>query len=144
METKQGECKNFINLGVVLDAKGNVLMIRRAEKEEGKEGAVLEWAFPGGKQKYEETREDCAKREVLAETGYDIKPIRQISLRIHPQFLITIVYHLCRLNYPKPVAEPSEPHEVAEIKWVKPEKIKSLITTDLDPLVAKELGILLE
>ena len=144
MENKQGECKNFINLGVVLDAKGNVLMIRRAKKEEGKEGAVLEWAFPGGKQKYEETREDCAKREVLAETGYDIKPIRQISLRIHPQFLITIVYHLCHLNFPKPVAEPSEPHEVAEIKWVKPEKIKSLITTDLDPLVAKELGILLE
>ena len=141
MENKQGECKNFINLGVVLDAKGNVLMIRRAKKEEGKEGAVLEWAFPGGKQKYEETREDCAKREVLAETGYDIKPIRQISLRIHPQFLITIVYHLCHLNFPKRVAEPSEPHEVAEIKWVKPEKIKSLITTDLDPLVAKELGI---
>ena len=141
MENKQGECKNFINLGVILDAKRNVLMIRRAKKEEGKEGAVLEWAFPGGKQKYEESREDCIKREVLAETGYDIKSIRQISLRIHPQFLITIVYHLCQLNFPKPVVEPSEPHEVAEIKWVKPEKIKELITTDLDPMVAKELGI---
>lgn len=140
-ENKQGECKNFINLGVILDAKRNVLMIRRAKKEEGKERAVLEWAFPGGKQKYEESREDCIKREVLAETGYDIKSIRQISLRIHPQFLITIVYHLCQLNSPKPVAEPSEPHEVAEIKWVKPEKIRDLITTDLDPLVAKELGI---
>lgn len=141
MENKQGECKNFINLGVILDAKRNVLMIRRAKKEEGKEGAVLEWAFPGGKQKYEENREDCVKREVLAETGYDIKSIRQISLRIHPQFLITIVYHLCQLNFSKPVAEPSELHEVAEIKWVKLEKIRNLITTDLDPLVAKELRI---
>ncbi|MEK7635723.1 MAG: NUDIX hydrolase [Patescibacteria group bacterium] len=141
MEKKQGECKNFINLGVVLNNKREVLMIKRAKKEEGKEGAVLEWAFPGGKQKYEESREDCVKREILAETGYDIKPIRQISLRIHPQFLITIVYHLCQLNLPKPATEPSEPHEVAEIKWVKPEKIKELITTDLDPLVAKELGI---
>lgn len=140
-ENKQGESKNFINLGVVLDAKGNVLMIRRVKKEEGKEGAILEWAFPGGKQKYDENREECVKREVLAETGYDILPIRQISLRIHPQFLITIVYYFCRLNSSKPIAEPSEPHEVAEIKWIQPEKIKNLITTDLDLAVAKELGI---
>ena len=41
-------------------------MIKRAKKEEGKEGAVLEWAFPGGKQKYEESREDSVKREILA------------------------------------------------------------------------------
>jgi len=30
---------------------------------------------------------------------------------------------------------------VAEIKWVKPEEIRNLITTDLDPNVAKILGI---
>jgi len=35
-----------------------------------------------------------------------------------------------------------EPHEVAEIRWVKIEEIQNLITTDLDPLVKKEIEAL--
>mgnify|MGYP000008677480 CR=1 FL=1 len=135
------EAKDFINLGIVLNGKGEVLMIRRVKEEKGKEDAVLTWAFPGGKQRFDETREKCVEKEILEETGYDVRSIKQISLRVHPQFLVMIVYHLCKLNSPKPVAKPREPHEVAEIRWVKPKEIKNLITTDLDPNVAKELGI---
>ena len=135
------EAKDFINLGIVLNKKGKVLIIRRREKEEGKEGAILEWAFPGGKQRFQETREECVKREVLSETGYDIKPIRQISLRIHPQFPVMIVYHLCQLNSRNPIQKPSEPEEIAEIRWVKAKELKNYFTSNLDPKVAKELGI---
>lgn len=138
-EVKKQESANFINLGVIINDKKEILMIRRAKPEKGSDGSVLEWAFPGGKQRYDETREKCVEREVLVETGYDIKSIKQISLRLHPQFLVTIVYHLCFLNSPKPIAEPQEPHEVAEIRWVKPQEIKKLITTDLDSLVEKEI-----
>ncbi len=138
---KKKESKDFINLGIVLDDKEKVLMIRRVKEEKGKNDSVLKWAFPGGKQKYSESREECVRREILDETGYDIKPVHQISLRVHPQFLITIVYHLCSLNSPEPIVEPSEPHEVAEIKWIEISKIRSLITTDLDPDVARELGL---
>ena len=49
--------------------------------------------------------------------------------------------YLCRLLETKPVAAPSEPWEVAEVKWVKPEQIKELITSSLDPNVAQELKI---
>ena len=45
------------------------------------------------------------------------------------------------LNSPQPIDGPKEPHEVAEIRWVKPEEIKNLITTDLDPKVAAALKI---
>ena len=135
------EAKDFINLGVVVNDKDEVLMIRRKQKETGKGGAVLEWAFPGGKQRYAETREQCVQREVLDETGYDIESIRQISLRVHPEILVFIVYHLCRLKSKKPIAKPSEPHEIAEIKWVAPSQIKSLITTTLNSEVAKQLDI---
>lgn len=131
------ESTRFINLGVVLNKKGEVLMIRRAEHEKGKDGTELTWAFPGGKQRLNESREECVHREVLAETGYDATSSRQISMRVHPQFLVLVVYHLCSLNAEKPVAEPSEPHEVAEIRWVKPPEIEKLITTDLDPVVKK-------
>jgi ADP-ribose pyrophosphatase YjhB (NUDIX family) len=138
---KGEESKKFINLGVVLNNKGEVLVIRRVKKEEGEGGSTLEWAFPGGRQRYEEKREDCVKREVCDETGYDVEPIKEISLRVHPQILIMIAYYLCKLKSPDQICEPKEPHEVAEIKWVKKEELQKLFTTDLDPKVAKELGI---
>jgi len=139
---KKEESDNFINLGVVFNKKREVLMIRRKKIETGHDGSILEWAFPAGKQRYDETRNDCVKREILAETGYEVNPIREISMRVHPQFHIFIVYHLCDLVSPKPVAQPMEPHEVAEIRWVKIEEIQNLITTDLDPLVKKEIEAL--
>lgn len=116
-------------------------MIKRVEKETGLDGSILTWAFPGGKQRFNESREECVKREILAETGYDVRPTQQISIRLHPQFFVTIVYHLCYLNDEKPVAEPTEPHEVAEVKWIKTEEIKNFITTDLDPAVKKVLDL---
>jgi len=136
------ESKKFINLGIIVNNKDKVLMIRRKQKEVGGNGAVLEWAFPGGKQRFGETREQCVEREVLDETGYSIESTKQISLRVHPEILVLIVYHLCRLKTEKPVAEPKEPDEVAEIKWVKKQNIKNLITTNLDEKVSKELNLL--
>lgn len=135
------ESPDFLNLGVVLNKKGEVLMIRRAQKEVGRDGSVLTWAFPGGRQRFNESRSECVKRGVLVKTGYNIEPIKEISLRYHPQFLVGIAYHFCRLVSPKPIAEPSEPREVAEIRWIKPQEIKGLITTDLDPKVSQKLGL---
>lgn len=135
------EATKFINLGVVLNKSGEVLMIRRVKPETGSDSSVLTWAFPGGKQRLTESRQDCVRREILAETGYDVKHIKQISLRKHPQIEMWIAYHLCRLNSESPMAKPSEPHEVAEIRWVKPPEILSLITTDLDPGIRKELRL---
>ena len=141
MKNQSEEAKDFINLGIVLNNKGEALMIKRVKPETGRDGSILSWAFPAGKQRYRETREECVKREILAETGYDVESVRQIDLAFHPQFSIMIVYHLCKLNNPEPIASPQEAHEVAEIKWVKPSEIKNLITTRLNPKVAKELKI---
>lgn len=136
------EVKDFINLGVVVDDKDEVLMVRRVKKETGKEKAVLEWAFPGGRQRLDESRNDCVKRHILSETGYDIDSIEQIVLRIeHVQFPIMVAYHLCRLKLEKPIAKPKEPYEIAEIKWVKKQDIKGLVTTHLDEKVSQELGL---
>ena len=135
------EAKDFVNLGIVLNSKEEVLMVRRKRKESGSGGAVLEWAFPGGKQRYKESREECVQREVLNETGYNIEARKQISLRMHPEIPVFIVYHLCKLKLEKPVSKPKEPHEIAEIKWIKKENIKNLVTTNLDEKVAQELEI---
>ena len=137
----QEEATKFINLGIVPNKEGEILMIRRKKEESGKDDTVLKWAFPGGKQKLSESRNDCVRREILAETGYSVTPVKQISLRKHPQIEMWIAYHLCKLNDENPIEEPSEPHEVAEIKWIKRDDIVSLVTTDLDVKIQKELGI---
>lgn len=135
------ESKSFINLGIVLNANGEVLLIRRKKVEAGKRGAVLQWAFPGGKQKFGESRKEGVEREVLAETGYRVEAIKEISLRVHPEFPVMVVYHLCKLVNHEQEAKIGEPWEVEEIRWVKPEEIRKLITSDLDKKVAEELGI---
>jgi len=137
------EVEDFINLGVLRNERGEVLIVRRVEKEKSeKDNSILIWSFPGGKQRLNETREECVKRKVAEKTGYDVASIKQISLRMHSQFPVMIVYHLCRLISPKPIIDkPTESYKIAEIKWVEPKEIRKLFTTDLDPDVAKELKI---
>lgn len=141
MDKKIKKSKDFINLGVVIDSKNQVLMIRRAKPEKGKEGAVLKWAFPGGGQYVGETHEECVEREVLSETGYDVEACQEIDLSSHPQFPAMIVYHFCELKSPKPVAEPKESEEIAEIRWVKTQQVRELITSALNSKVAEKLGV---
>jgi len=135
------ESKTFINLGIVLNKKKEVLLIKRKHPEKSRKGGVLKWAFPGGKQKYDESRKECVEREVLDETGFDIRQIKEISLRVHPEFPVTVVYHLCQALEPRKFKDTKEPWEVEEIRWVKPEMIRKLITSDLDEKVALELKI---
>ena len=141
MLNNRKESKTFINLGVVLNDKGEVLMIRRRVLEKGKDNSVLEWAFPGGRQRLNETRQESIKRHILSETGYDIQWDRQIDLAFHPEIPVFIAYHLCSLISPDPIQKSQEPHEIVEIRWVKSEDIKRLISTTLNPKVANELGI---
>ena len=108
----------------MLNDKGEVLMIRRKVSKTGINGSVLQWTFPGGKQRLNETREECVKREVLIETGYDIEPIKYISLRLRSKFPVTIIYHLCVLKSKDPITKPKKLHAIAEIKWIKPKDIK--------------------
>ncbi len=137
------EAPDFINLGIVVNDNGEVLMIRRKNKEKGRTGAVLEWAFPGGRQHLNESRNECVKRTILGETGYSIEVVKEIVLRIeHVQFPIMVAYHLCGLRSGKPVAKPKEPKEIAEIKWIKKQDIRDVITTNLDKKVAQELKII--
>lgn len=44
------------------------------EKEECPRGGF--WCFPGGRLEFDESPEDCARREVLEETGLSIKNLR--------------------------------------------------------------------
>jgi len=141
LSRKKIEVKDILNLGVIINSRGEVLLIKRVKEEKGGGGSILTWAFPGGKQNLNEDRKECIEREVLEETGYRIEPITEISMRSHPQFPVFVVYHLCKLVFPEPVANPKQLYEVSEIRWVEPRGIKRLIKTNLDPRVSIELGL---
>ena len=89
-----------------------------------------QWNAPGVSQK-----------EYFIWNWYDIQWGRQIDLAFHPDIPVFIAYHLCSLISPDPIQKSQEPHEIVEIRWVKSEDIKRLISTTLNPKVANELGI---
>ncbi|MEM5855471.1 MAG: NUDIX domain-containing protein [Candidatus Aenigmatarchaeota archaeon] len=131
----------FVNIGVVLNKNGEVLIVKRKRKEVTSTGKEFVWSFPGGVQEINETREERVVKEVLLETGYKVKPIKQINLRIHPDTLVLIAYFLCKLESEEPIQEIEEKDEIEEVKWVKPEELKNYFTTDIDPEVKKILKI---
>jgi 8-oxo-dGTP diphosphatase len=60
-----------VGVGVMVIKDGKVLLGKRKDSH-----GVGEYAWPGGHLEYMESFEECAKREVLEETGMQIKNIR--------------------------------------------------------------------
>jgi 8-oxo-dGTP diphosphatase len=60
-----------IGVGVIV-IRGNRVLLGKRKNAHG-EGS---WSFPGGHLKFNEGIEDCAKREVMEETGIRIKNLR--------------------------------------------------------------------
>jgi len=140
-EESKKEESFIVNLGVVLNNKGEVLIIKRRKPEITKSGKEFVWAFPGGKQEEGESRQERVEKEVFLETGYKVIPIRELHLRIHPDSNIIVVYHYCLVDEKKEPVEIEEKDEVEEVKWVKPEELYQYFTTDIDPEVRKFLKI---
>lgn len=127
-------------MAVIRNKNGKVLIIERARPEKGSDDSRLVWAFPGGRVEDDEKPEEAAVRESLDETGYIISSKGLISQRDHPQFPFHIYYFDCEI-VPGPSKVAWEIHEINRSKWVEPLELKNYISTNLDPNVAKHLGI---
>lgn len=100
----------------------------------------MTWTFPSGTVEINEKPEDTVVRETLDETGYKTRVIQLINKKDHPQFPVHVYYWACELIDDKQY-EPKEPDEIAEVRWVNPNEIPSLFTTNLDSKTAIYLGI---
>jgi 8-oxo-dGTP diphosphatase len=91
--------------GVVIDRR-RVLLIRR-----GREPLKGEWSIPGGLVELGETVKEAVQREILEETGLEVKPVRMLGVfdRVvraparagstrKVQYHYVIVDFLCRLR----------------------------------------------
>ncbi|MBT3077602.1 MULTISPECIES: NUDIX hydrolase [Streptomyces] len=95
---------------IIIDG-GKVLMIRRRQRE----GKLL-WAFPGGGIEAGETPEQAAVRETAEEVGLEVKAVRVLGDRVHPQTGVPMTYVACELISGDAVVGDVE--EIAAVAWI--------------------------
>lgn len=117
----------LLNVHAIIIKNGKTLIGRRENDPYLKQ---LTWSFPGGRPAYEEDLEYYLKFEVKKKTNLDIEPQKVIFAKTYPenrQFLS--IYYLCQVIG----GEERAGEKFVEIKWVKPEELKTYFTTSLHP-----------
>ncbi|WP_327307966.1 NUDIX hydrolase [Streptomyces sp. NBC_01298] len=108
-----------ISTAIITDA-GRVLMIRRRERE----GKLL-WAFPGGGIEDGETPEQAAVRETSEEVDLEVKVIKPLGERVHPQTGRHMSYVACEVVGGE--ARVADEEELAEVAWIRLEEIPTYV-----------------
>ncbi|MFD5875675.1 NUDIX hydrolase [Streptomyces sp. NPDC060322] len=108
--TEQTDTQQGIATAILVQG-GKTLMIRRRERE----GKLL-WAFPGGGIEAGETPEQAAVRETAEEVGLEVKAVRTLGDRVHPQTGRHMTYVACEVISGDAVVGDEE--EIAAVAWV--------------------------
>jgi ADP-ribose pyrophosphatase YjhB (NUDIX family) len=115
---------------VFVSQKGNVLLLRRSDKEENWSG---HWALPGGGVEEGETPEEGAAREAREEIGAGIRLVRLLAVLGGPDYEVTYP-NGDRVAYVPAVYEaeiingtpsPSD-GELSEVAWFTPAELQAL------------------
>jgi len=125
------ETKPPVSMAIIV-SDGRVLMVRRRQRE-GK----LSWAFPGGGIEAGETAEQAAVREAAEETALEVKAVRVLGQRIHPDTGADMTYVAC-----EPVAGEArveDDEELAEVAWIGLDEIPAYVPWGLFPPVQAHL-----
>ena len=115
----------------LIEKSGKLLLIRRKVKL-----LKLEWAFPGGVTHEGETDEEAVIREAKEEVDIDVKPVKKLLERKHPDTFVQVVYFHCK---PKGSESPKikEAYEISEVAWVPEKEVLEKFTSDVDPIIQK-------
>lgn len=117
---------------LIYNDKGEILLIKNPKFKDF-------WTIPGGHIELDETAEDALNREIMEETGLEMKNIEPISFSeaINPEFFHE-KKHFIYLNYLAELAggEITKTEEMTEYLWVAPEKTSELkIAKSVKPLI---------
>ena len=111
---------------IITNDKGEILLIKRSEQEKAYPG---KWALVAGYIEWGETCEEALKREAMEEIGVEIEVVRFTGRYYdakdrHPTRTIVALPHICKIKSGEPRA--SQPEEVAEVKWFRPEEVREM------------------
>jgi 8-oxo-dGTP diphosphatase len=129
--TEKTDTQPPVSTAIIVDA-GRVLMIRRRERE-----GRLRWAFPGGGIEAGESPEQAAVRETAEEVTLEVKAVRVLGERVHPDTRVHMTYVAC-----EPItgeAGIGDPDEIAEVAWISHSQIPDYVPYGLYPRVQEYL-----
>lgn len=116
----------------IITSGDRVLMVRRRQQE----GKLL-WAFPGGGIEAGESAEQAAVREVAEEVALEVKSVRVLGARVHPQTGADMTYVACEPVAGEARVEDAE--ELAEVAWISLNEIPDYVPWGLFPPVQEYL-----
>ena len=107
----------------LVDPEGRILMQHRAPTAKI---SPNQWALPGGKIEAGETPDEAARREVLEETGLDVRVVRLLEVVpiAGPGYAYEIHEHLCEIAGDPAALRPGD--DAAEARWVLPGDLATL------------------
>lgn len=104
---------------VVINEENKVLLVKRKD--------FPIWDLPGGRLEKGESQEECAIRETLEETGYNIKIKRKIGEYDRPQFNDMQHVFLGQIVGGTPIKTGTE---TSKLQWFPPKKLPLLLISD--------------
>jgi 8-oxo-dGTP diphosphatase len=116
-------------VGALIFRRGSILLVER-----GREPLKGYWSLPGGLVEPGEKLEDAIKREILEETGLQVKPasIFEVFERImcdpqgRPEYHYVLIDYICRVQG----GELAPADDVAQVMWTPRAKLGDYRLTD--------------
>lgn len=109
---------------VITDPEGRLLLVRR-----GKEPQRGRWTVPGGSVEPGETLEQAAVREAFEETGARVRVERELGTVLVPG-PGDLVYEVHDFAAAREGGEVRAGDDADAVRWVRPEELPGLETTD--------------
>ncbi|MEH7454415.1 NUDIX hydrolase [Gottfriedia acidiceleris] len=108
--------------GICINRKGQVLMVLQGKPDEQKL-----WATPSGCLEQNESIEECCKREVLEETGFEVEVIKQLFIKEGISYGFQVEVHYFEVRIIGGDAKIQDPDQlIYEIAWKSADEILEL------------------
>jgi ADP-ribose pyrophosphatase len=130
-----------VGVGAITIHQGRILLVKR-----GTEPSRGLWAIPGGTLKLGETLQECAAREILEETGINIKVGKCLYVFDFFEYDDSgkIKFHFVVVDFAGEYisGQPKGADDAEEARWLKPEELNKLPVSKKTIAALKEIGFI--